>query len=361
MSWSVSRVSSLQLNQFNRQHVARATEALQRAGQELSTGRKADLFADLGPRAAVALTLRAREENTQAYMKTNGILDSKLEAMLASVDAVRHGSQDVLQNALINASRPSTGANTLKGEARAALESIIGSLNISYNGDHLFSGTASDRPPLSRWDAADPDTGLSPAGVLADIVGAGPASLSEAEAMIDEINAFFASTNSADPDRNYEGVFFKGTPLLDASGLPAGRVTARIDEGQKLEYGVQANDRAFRDTLKGLAMLTVVDVSTIDDEAAYARWMEEVNGALSGGVQGALAVSANIGFNQQVVAKAQTQLDDISLVQRTQISNYESVDPYEAATAVSNLETQLQASYSVTARLSQLTLLNFLV
>ncbi len=360
MSWSVSRISSMQLNQFNREHVARATEAIQRAGQELATGRKADLFADLGPRAAVALSLRAREDNTQAYMTTNDILDSKLEAMLASVDAVRGGAEDVLQNTLVNASRPTTGANALQAEARAALESIIASLNISYNGDHLFSGTASDRAPLMRWDESNPNTGLSPEEVLGDIVGSGPTTVAEAEAMIDEIDAFFASANTTDPNRNFEATFFNGTPLLDASGQPSKRVTARIGEGQKLTYGVQANDQPFRDTLKGLAMLAVTDVSKFDNEAAYSRWMNEVNSSLSDGVQGALQASSNIGFNQQVVAKTQAQLDDISLVQRTQIANYESVDPYEAASTLSNLETQLQASYSVTARLSQLTLLNFL-
>ncbi|TDK50210.1 flagellin [Antarcticimicrobium luteum] len=360
MGWTISRVSSLQLNQFNRQHVARATEALQRAGQELATGVKADLFADLGPRAAIALTLRAREENTQTYITSNQLLDSKLEAMLASVDAVRGQANDVLKNTLVNASRPSTGANALQSQARAALESTIASLNISYNGDHLFSGTASDRAPLTRWEEANANTGLSPQQALLDIVGSGPTTLPEVEAMIDKIDAFFDSSNTADPDRNYEATFFNGTPLLDASGGASNRVSARIDEGQKLVYGVQANDQAFRDTLKGLAMLSVTDVSEIDDEAVYARWMEAVNNALSDGIQGGLQSASAIGFNQQVVAVTQTQLNDMSLVQRTQISNYESVDPYEAATKVSNLETQLQASYSVTARLSQLTLLNYL-
>ena len=360
MGWNVGRVSSLQLNLVNRGHVARVTEELSLAGKELSTGRKADLFADLGPQASVALTLRAREDNTQAYMTSNDLLDSKLEAMLASVDAVRDGAEGVLKNALVNASRPTTGAEALQSESRAALESIIGSLNVSYNGDHMFSGTASDRQPLTRWEEVNPETGLSPKQVIADIVGTGPTSVAEAEAMIDEIGAFFASTNTADPDRNFEGTFFNGTPQLDAGGAPSNRVNARISEGQALEYGVQANDQAFRDTLKGLAMLAVIDVSEISDEAAYVRWMDEVNGALSDGVQGARSAAADIGFNQQMVEKAQDQLEDISLVQRTQISNFESVDPYEAATRVSNLETQLQASYSVTARLSQMSLLNFL-
>ena len=360
MSWNISGVSSMQLSFTNRQNVARVTEQLQTAGQELSTGRKADLFADLGPRASVALTLRAREENTQAYMSMNELLDSKLELMVASVNSMRGGAEEVFQNAMINASRPAMGAPALQSAARAALESTIGLLNISYNGDYLFSGTASDQAPLTRWDEANPTTGLSPEEVLSDIVGTGPSTVAEAEAMIDQIDAFFASTNTADPDRNFEATFFNGTPLLDGSGDPSTRVTARISDGQELEYGVQANDEAFRDTIKGLAMLSVIDVDQIDDDATYARWMEAVNDALGQGVEGGVAASTRIGFNQQVVANAQSQLEDISLVQQTQIGNYENVDPYEAATLVTSLETQLQASYNVTARLSQLSLLNYL-
>ncbi len=360
MSWNVSRVSSLQMSQFNRDYVSQATLALQKAGQELSTGLKADLFADLGPRASIALTLRAREENTQAYTTSNALLESKLEAMLASVDAVRNQTGDVLEISLVSSSSPSLGADALQAQARAALESTIATMNTSYNGDHLFSGTASDQAPLTRWGEVSARTGLSPEEVLSDIVGTGPTTVAEADAMISEIEAFFASANSADPDRNFEATMFNGTPLLNASGDPSNRITARINEGQELVYGVQANDEPFRETLKGLAMLSLVDVSQIGDSATYTRWMEAVNASLSSGSQGALESSSSIGFNQQVVATTQEQLNDMSLVQRTQISNFESVDPYEAATMVSSLETQLQASYNVTARLSQLSLLNYL-
>ena len=360
MSWNISGVSSMQFSYSNRQNVARVTEQLQIAGQELATGRKADLFADLGPSASIALTLRASEENTQAYLTVNEVLDSKLEAMLAAVDTTRSGAQEVLESTLINASRPTMGADALQTQARAALESVIGSLNISFNGDYLFAGTASDSVPLTRWEEANATTGLSPQEVLSDIVGSGPTTVAEAEAMFEEIDAFFASTNTTDPDRNFEATFYNGTPLLDDSGDPNTRVTARINEGQQLSYGVQANDPAFLDTIKGLAMLSVIDVSQIEDEATYARWMTEVSDTLGSGVQDMLTVSAGIGFNQQVVVNAQAQLEDISLVQQTQIGNYENVDPYEAATMVTSLETQLQASYSVTARLSQLSLLNYL-
>ncbi len=360
MGFSVGRVSTMQFNQFNRQFVSRATIELQRAGQEVATGRKADIFADLGPRAASTLTLRAREDDTQAYIKANGILENKLQAMMTSVDAVRDSVDSVFQNALINVARPVNGASALQMQARASLEVVIATMNISFDGDALFSGTASDRAPLTRWDAVNPDTGLSPEAVLQSIVTAPPATAAEAQAMIDDIDAVFDSAYAADPDADFEATFYNGTPALDSSGQPENRVSARIEAGLALDYGVQANDQSFRDMLKGLAMLAVTDVSKITDEAAYGTWMAKVTETLSSGSQAALNTSATIGFNQQVVDTAQKRLNALSLVQQMQISNYESVDPYEAVTRMTNLETQLQASYAVSARLNQLSFLNYL-
>jgi flagellar hook-associated protein 3 FlgL len=44
----------------------------------------------------------------------------------------------------------------------------------------------------------------------------------------------------------------------------------------------------------------------------------------------------------------------------SQIDNLEQVDPFEAATRVTTLMTQLETAYSLTARVQRLTILNYL-
>jgi len=44
----------------------------------------------------------------------------------------------------------------------------------------------------------------------------------------------------------------------------------------------------------------------------------------------------------------------------TQISNLEDVNPYEASTQVTNLQTQIETAYSLTAQLQKLSLVNYL-
>ena len=64
MTFGITNISSLQFSMFNRRNVQSTTLALQRAGQELATGRKADIFADLGSNAVSTIKLRAREADT---------------------------------------------------------------------------------------------------------------------------------------------------------------------------------------------------------------------------------------------------------------------------------------------------------
>ena len=359
MVWNVASISSYQFNLFSRQNVERTSLALQRAGQEVSTGRKADIYADLGPRSASVMRLRASEADNQTFMLANDVLGNKLQSMLTTIDAARDRIQGVLQTAISNVTTQQNGAEVLQEQAMAAMESVIATLNTSYNGDHLFAGLQSDKPPLMRWSEVNASTGLSPQDVMASIFGGGPVDAASAAAIADQIDLAFASNDVGNPARNYEATFYNGSPELDGGGQPTKQVNAWVNKGQEVVYGARANDLPFREAIKGLAMLAVTDVSQMNPDA-YSTWMNRAVDALSFAQEGMLDVSARVGFNQQVVETTQSQLEDLSLVRRTQISDYEGVDPYEAITRMQSLETQLQASYQVSAKLSDLSILNFL-
>ncbi|MGC1504527.1 MAG: flagellin [Sulfitobacter sp.] len=359
MTIGINTISSLQFSMFNRRNVQSTTLALQRAGQELATGRKADIFADLGSNAVSTIKLRAREADTQTYIKSNDVLGHKLETMLLSVDSARGSVKSVLERAITNASRPHIEADALQRDAVSALNNLVAVMNTSYNGDHLFSGLDAAAAPLMRWTETNGTTGLSPQDAVASIYGVGPVDAASAAAIAGQIDLAFASNDIGNPNRNFEATFYQGSPALDGGGQPTEQLKGWVNAGQEISYGVRANDEAFIEAYKGLAMLAVTDVSTLDEDA-YVTYMDNVINALSNAQDGMLAVSSQIGFNQQIVETAQDQLTDLSLIQRTQIGKYENVDPYEAATRVQSLEIQLRASYEVTSRLSGLSILNFL-
>lgn len=360
MTFFIGRVSTMQISRFGQGAVQRTSSRLERAGIEVSTGRRADVYRDLGPRATSDLVLRAREDLVQTHITSNKILENKLQAMLDSVNVVRESASSVLGAVLANLRQPMTSVDALRMEARSAIETVVAAMNTVFGGESLFAGTASGATALTAWNEVNPATGLSPEMVLHSIVSVPPGSVAEAQSTIGDLDAIFSSSYSDDPSKNFEATFYNGTPQFDGLGNAEPRVQAQIEPGRPLEYGVQANDAAFRDIIKGLAMIASVDVRQISDPGAYATWMEAAAKALSDGSERALNVSAEIGFNQQIVSDALDRLEAISMVQQNQIAAYENVDPYEAATRLNSLKTQLEASYSVSAELARLTILNYL-
>ncbi len=359
MSMTVGRISTLQFNQMNRDLISRTTVSLQQAAKEVVTGRRADVYIDLGPQAAGTLTLRTREEETQAYMKSNSLLQGRLQVQLDSVDAIRGQVTDVLEPVLANASLPLAGADTIQLQARTALEITISQLNVSFGGEALFGGTESGATPLIPYAEVNPDTGLSPEDVVNSIITGPPATLADITQIMADLDAVFSSA-SANPNEDFESTFYRGTPELDGSGVPNSRISARIEPGLELDYGLQANDEPFREVIKGLAMLAAFDVTEIADRDVYVAWMEEVTKVLGDASLEVLNISAEIGFRQQTVETAQRRLEAVSNVNVTQLAALEEVDPYEAATRMTALETQLRATYEVTAQLNSLSLLNYL-
>jgi flagellar hook-associated protein 3 FlgL len=352
----MSTLGALQQWQFN---ASRAQAELQQANQEVSTGLKANLFADLGQTAAIPMELQARMDQADALATSNQLLGNKMEVISTALGTVHDAAQNVLALAVSNAGAPQATAKTLQQQARAALDTLTQALNTQYAGDFVFSGTATDKPAVQAYTQVSAATGKSPQQALAAAVGGGPVSAADAAAKLAQLDAMFASSAS-DPTLNYEGTFYNGTPAQDASGAANPRVTAQIAPGQVISYGVQANDPAIRKVMEGLSMLASTDVSQISDPAAYKAWMSSAVSKLSGGVDGVTSAQAELGSQQQLVAQTATRQGDMKTVYNSRILGYESVDPYAAASRLSALQTQLQATYAATSQLSKLSLLNYL-
>ncbi|MCT4369492.1 hypothetical protein CLG85_003690 [Yangia mangrovi] len=125
-------------------------------------------------------------------------------------------------------------------------------------------------------------------------------------------------------------------------------------------YGVQADDEAFRQVVKGLVMLVAQDPAEIGDGEAYNTWMGAAVEALSSGMSGLLETETQI---STVAARLETEnqkIADRAVLYKTRLLELDGVDAYEAASNVTMLQAQLEASYTITSRLSQLSFLNYM-
>ncbi len=354
----VKSVSTLQ-GLISRQRTTNdTTRLMMQAEKEVATGRHADAFKALGTRSIEALNTRAMYERTEGRIESNTLLQNRLDLMASSLGSVREAAQEVLTMAITNTDPSSADPQFLQQMAIDAYNTIASFLNASYNGKAFFAGVDSNANAVNNWGQADGTTGLSPANVMTAVVGGGVSSAADATAKLAEIDAVFNGT-PANPLHAYEDTFFNGTPLMNGA-VPNPRLTAQIDENFQIDYGVQANDKGFRDLMRGLAILGSTDPQLITDPDAYRSWVGAAASALGSGVNAVLAAESRTGSMQKLVEDANDRLNAKREVLSLHISSLETVDPYEAATRLTSAQTQLQASYAVTARLSQLSFLNFM-
>ncbi|MGI3170970.1 flagellin [Pseudooceanicola sp. C21-150M6] len=352
--------STLQSLLYRQRTTVQMTNLLAEAEKEMSTGRHADMFKSLGSQAVQALSVRASYDRIEAQQDANALLESRLELMASTLGDMREQAEEVMTLALANLDYSSSPTvEFMQQSAKAAYDAIASLLNTKYNGSSLYGGIDTDKIAMNTYDGTDGDTGLSPDDVMQAIIGGGLTDATDAAAKIAEIQAAFDGSAS-DANWNYEASFYNGTPAEDGLGNANPRMSAQIEEGVRLDYAVQANDSGFRDLMRGLAMLASVDVGAIADPDAYNAWMKEASSALKNGVDAVLASESSTGMMQQTLDRTQERLDYKITILTDQISSLEGVDAYEAATRLTSVETQLQASYAVTARLQSLSFLNFM-
>ncbi|MEI4485525.1 flagellin [Frigidibacter sp. MR17.14] len=354
---NVTTVSSFQMTLNNRLKLASLNGQLLQANDEVASGLKSDVYSSLGSGAAQTLILRQQMDVADSFLVTNELVAGRMSAMDEALGAARDAAQSFLSLALPNASGATQTASQLQSSALSAISSIVSALNTTYGGSALFAGTRTDGSALQEWSKASATTGTSPEDAVAALVGGTITDSNDAAAKIAALEAAFASTSGTTSD--FEGTFYNGTPA-QTGGTDNARLTARIAQGVTLDYGIQANDSAILDTLRGLAMFATMDVTTITDSDAYAAWVGDAINTLSSGISGVDQSRATLGNQQNLVETQTARHQQLSDLYNNRILDLEGVDPYEAATRVSALQTQIEATYAVTAQLQQLSILNYL-
>jgi flagellar hook-associated protein 3 FlgL len=71
-------------------------------------------------------------------------------------------------------------------------------------------------------------------------------------------------------------------------------------------------------------------------------------------------LQASVGLCQSNVSAATNEMSAEMNILSAQIGNLDDVNPYDAATRVNNLQTQIQMAYALTAQLQQLSLVKYL-
>lgn len=165
-------------------------------------------------------------------------------------------------------------------------------------------------------------------------------------------------TGAASP--KYQGLFYNST---STSGDPPTQI--RIGAGQSLTYSMRGDNQGFKDSMHAMSLLSLLDAKNSSgtdllDSDAKTAVRDAANSLLSSAQSRLTAAAGELGVKQQ-------RLQTISDIQNAavkaatkQINTLQAPNYYVISDRINALKIQLQATYSITATLSGLSLVNYL-
>lgn len=343
-------VSSAAISNAMRYAQARMQADLVKAQKEMDSGRVADVGLALGARTTQSVTFARDLERLQGIVDSNALIASRLSSTQDALGQLTD-TAEALMSALPSAISGDMSVNVTRDAGKAALKSMTSILNTSVNGEYLFAGINTDVKPINDFDApASPARAALEAAFLArfGFTHNDPAAANITAGDMEDflVNDVFPQFMGADWQTNW-------------SNATDQQIVSRIALNETAETSVSANNDGVRKLAMAAAVVAVFFDSNLGSEARTTTasrafsWVGEAVGELG-------QVQSRAGLIQNRLSAATERMStQIDLFNR-HIVDLEGVDPYEAANRVNDLLTHIQTSFALTARIQQLSLLNFL-
>lgn len=329
--------------------------------RQVASGRRAEVIGDVAPDAPRAINLSndiaRRETYTRAIDRNLGRMEvmqsglGRLKAIASefrSEVAMRLSSRD--QNALV----------TVQARARAAVLEVGALLNKQLNGEYLFGGTDLANPPV-------PGAASLADGPMASAIAAEVATLNNGNAA-----AVLAATRAHAQDTSAGMSPFSAFLEDPAQGASEPRRSLPVGDGEKLVFGIAANRNAMatsegettgswaRDLMRGLMTLMALTPAQLQQREGFEEFAQGIREGLTSAENALAEEMGALGAVQRQASTARTRHQDVSDALRQQLSGIVDVDLAATLTKLQATRGALEASYRVTASLSELSLARFL-
>ncbi len=135
-------------------------------------------------------------------------------------------------------------------------------------------------------------------------------------------------------------------------------ISNRIDTSTTVSTSVSANESAMRKLAEAYTVVGYLGFDGLGSDAQKAI-LAKANTLVGSGNDGLVAIQASLGGVQNQVTQATDRLQTQQSIITTHIDSLEGIDPTEAKVKIDTLTTQIEMSYSLTAKLLQMSLLNY--
>ncbi|MDB5563937.1 MAG: hypothetical protein JWP84_503 [Tardiphaga sp.] len=159
-------------------------------------------------------------------------------------------------------------------------------------------------------------------------------------------------------------IWYNGEQDTVANGSARGSAVSQIDTSITVQYGARADEQALRSQLQTVAVFAAVTTSATDPyaNAQVAALNQRVaqNLATIPGTQTIQDIQADFAGAQSSIKSTTDRQVQTKAMAQTMLDSIEGINNDEVATKILALQTALQASYQMTSKLYQMSLVKFL-
>jgi flagellar hook-associated protein 3 FlgL len=348
-----SFVSNLSLQNTMRLTVAKAQKEMTQLQEETVTGRHADVGAVLGAKTARTLNLHRDLQRMESLKSTNALTTQRLAASQEALGQMSTAANDAME--VLIALSGMTSADQLdlaKTNLGNALSTFTAAANTSFSGEYLFAGINSDVMPLDDYLQETPPSDAKNAFDAAFLAHFG----------FDQSNPNVANITPTDMQAfigDLETSFMGPDWETNWSNASNENMESRISAAETVQSSTNTNADGIRYTALGLVIgheMLALDISEQTRKTVSDAAIDYVGRAIAG----VDSERSKLGISESRVTQANTSLDAQVTILNTSITDMEGIDTYEAATRVTTLESQLSLAYTLTSRIQNLSLLNYL-
>lgn len=369
---------------------------------QLTTGKKTQRFSGLQNDVIVSQRARADFKSLDSFVNNIDHSNRRIKLMTNAIDEFKKQAQN-FQNLLVGfaqesahqqgdkityddpltpnvveatqvgmtAAEPDATLDTLQRLAANIYNFMVDLANTKDGDRFLFGGAETLTQPLT--DSGTLDSAIS------SLISNWKNGTITTDNLIDDLGGRDATVN---PDAVTDTIVGY-SPALSAGN--AGRVFVRVQKNSEIEYTTLANDPAFRDVLVALSYFKNGDLGPIADtyippntypgvpdvQGAPGATLDDMKqnfyavfNALTASVDAAIdradQISANLETAHARIVEIQDSQKEQKNVLLNTVSDVENSDINELAVQIQSLQIQINASLAVTARLQDLSLVNFL-
>ena len=317
--------------------ITASRNALVRLNSEVVSGRTTDAVRHLDGRADRLFALNHKIATLGAEQKAAAALGHRLQSAREVTTTIEATRADLSQTLLsLPMSVTPKGISRVSAEAEGALQGMISALSTRQGPDYIFSGAKSDAAPFAP--VADIVTQLR-------TLAAGAQSADEVRQLMQQ--AFTA------PGGLFETDFYQG-----ATGAEERR---DLGQGVQVGLGPRADDPAFRSLMASYATAMIVaDEGFAISDTAKAEALHNLGADLVAVAEPLSVATAHLGGYEllaEQISAARGAGVTAAVMQRQDLVG---VDQAASISALDQMQAQLEIQYTVTARLSGMSLAGYL-